>query len=180
MRNETISKSLLNDVVEFGKKYNINLNQPAQFRRKTSIPTRFQDSVLVTTTTIGHRDRGNQESFDTNEEKFRNKLFHLITDLILVKLNDRFSDENILLLSSVLAVHPHRDYVLDIEQLKPLANHRTLDTNKLENELRVIQHFIQEKRTSMKTIQDLLYELTPMNEAFPETISLLRGALYSP
>lgn len=55
-----------------------------------------------------------------------------------------------------------------------------IDLKKLKNELNVVKHFIREKKASMKTIQDLLTELKPVNDALPATISLLRGALCLP
>ncbi|CAF4677174.1 unnamed protein product [Rotaria sp. Silwood2] len=179
MRNEATFEHLLNDVIDFGKKHNINLNQPTRFRRKTLIPSRFKDSVVFTTT-IGQNDWGNQESFHSNEDKLRHELFYSLIDSILIELNDRFNDENILLFSSVSAVHPSNQQFLEIESLKPLASHLMVDLKQLENELSVVKHFIREKKASMKTIQDLLTELKPVNEAFPATISLLRDALCLP
>ncbi|CAF3499847.1 unnamed protein product [Rotaria socialis] len=179
MRNETTFKCLINDVADFGKKHNINLDQPTRLRRRASIPTRFKDSVIFTTT-IGQRDRGDQQSFKSNEDKFRQELFYSLIDSILLELNDRFGDENILLLASVSAVHPKNQKFLDTEELKPLASHLTIDINQLDNELNVVKHFIREKRTTMNTIKDLLTELAPVNDAFPATTSLLRGALCLP
>ncbi|CAF3781934.1 unnamed protein product, partial [Rotaria socialis] len=108
------------------------------------------------------------------------ELLYSLIDSILLELNDRFGDENILLLASVSAVHPNNQKFLDIEELKPLASHLTIDINQLDNELNVVKHFIREKRTTMNTIKDLLTELAPVNEAFPATTSLLRGALCLP
>ncbi|CAF4601398.1 unnamed protein product, partial [Rotaria socialis] len=179
MRNETTFKCLINDVADFGKKHNINLDQPTRLRRRALIPTRFKDSVIFTTA-IGQRDRGDQQSFKSNEDKFRQELFYSLIDSILLELNDRFGDENILLLASVSAVHPNNQKFLDTEELKPLASHLTIDINQLDNELNVVKHFIREKRTTMNTIKDLLTELAPVNEAFPATTSLLRGALCLP
>ena len=141
MRNETTFKHLLNDVVDFGKKHTINLNQPTRFRRKTSIPSRFQDSVIFTTT-IGQKDWGNQKSFRSNENKLRHELFYSLIDSILIEPNDRFSDENILLFSSVSAIHPSNQQFLEIEPLKPLASHLMVDLKQPENELSVVKHFI--------------------------------------
>ncbi|CAF4716487.1 unnamed protein product, partial [Rotaria socialis] len=112
------------------------------------IPTRFKDSVIFTTA-IGQRDRGDQQSFKSNEDKFRQELFYSLIDSILLELNDRFGDENILLLASVSAVHPNNQKFLDTEELKPLASHLTIDINQLDNELNVVKHFIREKRTTM-------------------------------
>lgn len=179
MHNETTFKHLFDDVMEFAKKFDINLNQPTRFRRKTSIPTRFKNSVIITTT-VGHRDRGNQQSFESNEEKFRNELFYSLIDAILIELNDRFSDENIILLSSVSAAHPGNQHFLNTEHLKPLAAHLLIDVNVLDNELNVVKHFIRDKQSSMTSIKDLLSTLEPVNEAFPATVSLLRGALCLP
>ncbi|CAF2100084.1 unnamed protein product [Rotaria magnacalcarata] len=139
----------------------------------------LQDSVIFTTT-IGQKDWGNQKSFHSNENKFRDELFYSLIDSILIELNNRFSDDNILLFSSVSAVHPSNQQFLEIEFLKPLASHLLVDFKLLENELNIVKHFIREKIASMKTIQDLLTELKPVNEAFPATISLLRGALCLP
>ncbi|CAF4537678.1 unnamed protein product, partial [Rotaria socialis] len=82
--------------------------------------------------------------------------------------------------ASVSAVHPKNQKFLDTEELKPLASHLTIDINQLDNELNVVKHFIREKRTTMNTIKDLLTELAPVNDAFPATTSLLRGALCLP
>ena len=179
MRNETTFKHLLNDVIDFGKKHNINLNQTTRFRRKTSITSRFQDSVIFTTT-IGQKDLENQESFRSNENKLRHELFYSLVDSILTELNDHFSDENILLFSSVSAVHPSNQQFLEIEPLILLASHLIIDLKQLENELSVVKHFIREKKASMKTIHDVLTEMKPVNEAFPATISLMRGGLCLP
>ncbi|CAF4203555.1 unnamed protein product [Rotaria magnacalcarata] len=144
-----------------------------------SIINQIQYSVIFTTT-IGQKDWGNQKSFHSNENKFRDELFYSLIDSILIELNNRFSDDNILLFSSVSAVHPSNQQFLEIEFLKPLASHLLVDFKLLENELNIVKHFIREKIASMKTIQDLLTELKPVNEAFPATISLLRGALCLP
>ncbi|CAF1442011.1 unnamed protein product [Rotaria magnacalcarata] len=140
----------------------------------------LQLNSVIFTTTIGQKDWGNQKSFHSNENKFRDELFYSLIDSILIELNNRFSDDNILLFSSVSAVHPSNQQFLEIEFLKPLASHLLVDFKLLENELNIVKHFIREKIASMKTIQDLLTELKPVNEAFPATISLLRGALCLP
>ena len=179
MRNEAKFKQLLTDIADFGKKHNINMDQPSRFRRQTSIPARFKDAVIFTST-VGHRERGNQHSFFSNEERFRNELFFSLIDSILIELSDRFNDENILLLSSLSATHPNSEHFLDIKHLEPLASHLMIDIIQLSNELVVVKHFIQEKQASMKTINDLLIQLAPLTEAFSATTSLLAGALCFP
>ena len=55
-----------------------------------------------------------------------------------------------------------------------------VDLKQLENELSVVKHFIRDKNASMKTIQNVLTEMKPVNKAFPATISLLRDDLCLP
>ena len=179
MRNEATFSKLFNQVVDFGKKHQINLDQSTRSRRKTSIPTRFKDSIIIMTTG-GQRDRGNEQSFISNESRFRDELFYPLIDSILIELNDRFGSENILLLSSIEGAHPSNEHFLDVEHLKPLVSHLSINNIQLANELSVVKHFLGDKMESIKTIKDALTILAPLKDAFPTTTSLLRGALCFP
>ena len=178
MRNESTFNELFNRVGDFATEHNINLDQPIRSRRKTSIPPRFKDSIILTT--VGQRDRGNEQSCVSNEAKFRDELFYSLTNSILIELNDRFGTENILLLSSISAAHPSHEHFLDVEHLQPLASHLSINNIQLTNELGFVKHFLRDKRTSIKAIKDVLFQLAPMNAAFPATTALLRGVLCLP
>ncbi|CAF1470107.1 unnamed protein product [Adineta steineri] len=149
---------------------NINLNErPRQHRQRTA-STRFKDSVI--TSTIGQRDD------NLNEEYYRTHIYYQLIDNILTELEDRFSTENLRILSSISSLSPHSETFLHFDLLKPFADHLNFDCDILFNELTVVKPMLQKK--TLITIIDLYQELYPFTEAFPILVAFIESAITIP
>jgi hAT family C-terminal dimerisation region len=171
MRNEESFKLIYNDALKLARDNNINLEETTRARRQTNIPIRFHDSII--TGTMGHREKAD------NEEKFRQIIYYSALDCILVELKARFSEESMQLSRSISALNPESLSFLNLDVLKPLATHLNHDHQTLGNELAVLVPMMR-KRSKSKTINDVLHELHPMENAFPTVVSLVKGGMTIP
>jgi hypothetical protein len=169
-RDEKCFEQLFQTITTFCQQNNINLNDKPTQHRKRAVSTRFKDSII--TTTIGQRD--NNES----EQYYRTCIYYQLIDNILVELNDRFSSNNLQILSSVSSLCPDSDMFLHFESLKPFADHLNFDPGVLLNELNVAKPMLKAKPLS--TIIDLYLELHPFKEAFPILVALIENAITIP
>jgi len=169
-RNETSFKIIYCDILDFAKKYGIDMNRKSKHRRPNVIPTRFKDAFI--TSTMGHR----QEII--NEVDYLNNIYYPLIDAILVEMRDRFSPSNIALLSSVSSISPQSKHFLNYDLLLPLASHINCDQNHLFNEIQVMKPMLESKKLS--SITELYHEIMPLQQAFPNIISMIKAALTIP
>ncbi|CAF4928516.1 unnamed protein product, partial [Rotaria sp. Silwood1] len=100
--------------------------------RTRTIPARFANPII--TSTVGHRDD------DGNDEyRIRTSIYYPLIDAILIELNDRFSNSNLNLLTSLSSLYPESENFLEFHSLREFADHLNCDRNLLENELNVIK-----------------------------------------
>ena len=170
-RNEKSFKLIYDRIVDFTEKYDIDLKQKRKGGRARTIPTRFANSIIANT--IGHRDDDNND-----EHRFRTSIFYPLIDSISIELNDRFSNTNLDLLTSLAAMYPESEQFLEFKSLCSLADHLNCDLNQLQNELNVIKPMI--KYEKLKSIIQLYEKLRPYKEVFPTVISMITEALTIP
>ena len=170
MRTEKSFKELYDAVMLFGNGIGIDMNEPVRIRRQQTIPSRFKNCIV--TTSFGQRD------YNTSEEKFRTNMYFPTIDSILIELNDRLSCEKLQIAESISSLSPTSKTFLEIEMLTPLIDHLCLDNAMIKNEVSVIKPMLKNK--TMSTIFDLLNELTPMKEAFPSMIELIKSGITFP
>jgi hypothetical protein len=113
-----------------------------------------------------------------NEDQYRENLYYPLINSILIKLNDRFSLQNMQILNGILALCPDSDKFLQKEVLKPFAVQMKADLSSLFNEIEVLKSML--KDTKLKSIVDLYVELLPLKQTFPTTISLIIAAITIP
>ena len=105
-RNEKSFKLIYDRIVDFTEKYDIDLKEKRKGGRARAIPTRFAN--LIITSTIAHRD---------DEHQFRTSIFYPLIDSIFIELNDRFSNTNLDLLTSLPAMYPESKQFLEFKSL---------------------------------------------------------------
>jgi hypothetical protein len=170
MKNEKSFKDLFDEAVLFGKIVGVNMNESIRIRCQPTIPSRFKDCVV--TTSFGHRE------YYTSEEKFRTNMYFSAIDCILIELNDRLSCEKLQIAESISSLSPSSKSFLDIQMLQPLIDRLCFDNSIIKNEISVIKPMLKNK--TLSTIFDLLSELTPMKDAFPSTIELIKSGITFP
>ncbi|CAF1128578.1 unnamed protein product [Adineta steineri] len=129
----------------------------------------FSSLYSIITSTIGQRDDR------LNEKYYRTHIYYQLIDNILNELEDRFSTENLRILSSISSLSPHTETFLHFGLLKPFADHLNFDCDILFNELTVVKPMIQKK--SLTTIIDLYQEIYPFTEAFPILVALIESTI---
>jgi hypothetical protein len=157
-------------IISFCEENNINLNDKVKRNRKRVVSIRYKDCVIEST--IGQRDN------NENKQYYRTCIYYQLIDNILIELEDRFSSNNLQLLSSISSLCPTSDTFLDFETLKFFAGHLKLDHCILSNELRVAKPMLQNK--SVTNIIDLYRELCKFREAFPVLVDAIEGAVTMP
>jgi len=90
----------------------------------------------------------------------------------------RFSNTNLHLLTSLVAMYPKNEQFLEFKSLRSLADHLNCDLNQLQNELNVIKPM--KKVEKLKSTTELFNKLRPYKEALPTVISMVIGALTIP
>ena len=171
LRNEESFRSIYDQIIQFCQMYNIDIKQKRKRCRTRTIPARFSDSII--TSSVGHRD---DEAND--ESQIRTSIYYPLIDAILIELNDRFSNSNINLLTSLSSLNPENENFLKFQSLRQFAEHLSCDQNQLENELNVIKSMVKDDK--LKSIAGLYKRLTPYKDAFPTAISVIAGALTVP
>jgi len=170
-RNERSFRLIYNQIVEFSKKYDIDLKQKRRGDRVRTIPVRFASSII--TSSVGHRPNDNND-----EHQFRRSMFYPLIDSILIELNDRFSNKNLDLLKILAAMYPESQQFLEFKSLCSLADHLNCDLNQLQNELNVIKPMIKDEK--LKSTTELYENLRPYKEASPTVMTMIIGALTIP
>ncbi|CAF1600584.1 unnamed protein product [Rotaria magnacalcarata] len=124
------------------------------------------------TSTIGHRKE------ITSEDDYRDNIYYPLIDAILIEMRDRFSPSNIALLSTLSSVSPQNKSFLNYDLLLPLASHINCDRNYLFNEIQVLKPMLDNKNLS--SISELYHDLMPLQQAFPNTMLMIKAALTIP
>ncbi|CAF5141682.1 unnamed protein product [Rotaria sp. Silwood1] len=167
----------LNGTIDYGKPSVLILSIIDQIKKFTkrcrtrTIPARFANPII--TSTVGHRDD------DGNDEyRIRTSIYYPLIDAILIELNDRFSNSNLNLLTSLSSLYPESENFLEFHSLREFADHLNCDRNLLENELNVIKPMVKDDK--LKSIAGLYKKLTPYKNAFPTAVCMVAGALPVP
>ena len=95
--------------------------------------------------------------------------------MLISEIKRRFSDKNVELLKSIHACSPDSENFLQPEALIPLATFYDLDLHTLQMEATLAKRSIEEK--VMENITDVLVELSPLKNAFPTLVKLLKISL---
>ncbi|CAF3767631.1 unnamed protein product [Rotaria sp. Silwood1] len=171
------AESLSLEIVKFLQQHNIQLDlciaqcYDGKRCRTRTIPARFANPII--TSTVGHRDD------DGNDEyRIRTSIYYPLIDAILIELNDRFSNSNLNLLTSLSSLYPESENFLEFHSLREFADHLNCDRNLLENELNVIKPMVKDDK--LKSIAGLYKKLTPYKNAFPTAVCMVAGALPVP
>ncbi|CAF1415758.1 unnamed protein product [Adineta ricciae] len=80
-----------------------------------------------------------------SEDDYRTILFYLIFDSILLKLNDRFSDDNTLILNGISVLFPESNNFLHIESIQPLGTQTNVDFSALCNKIHALKPVLKDK-----------------------------------
>ena len=98
--------------------------------------------------------------------------------LVVVELEDRYSSQNLQILSSISSLCPTSDNFLNFEALQFFANHLKLDLSALSNELNVVKPMFQKK--TLNNIIDFYRESHVFRTAFPVLINVMNSAITIP
>ncbi|CAF1216123.1 unnamed protein product [Rotaria sordida] len=171
LRNEESFKSIYDQIIQFCQTYDIDIKQKRKRCRTRIMLARFANSII--TSTVGHRDD------DANDEyRIRTSIYYPLIDAILIELNDRFSNSNLNLLTSLSSLYPENESFLEFQSLSKFADHFNCDRNQLENELNVIKPMVKDDK--LNSIAELYKKLTPYKNAFPTAVCMVAGALTVP
>ncbi|CAF1489142.1 unnamed protein product [Adineta ricciae] len=170
LRTEQSFSTIYEQVSNYCIANNIDLTPDPKEKRARNIPVRFKDVFI--TSTVGHRD------LQKSEDDYRTTLYYPIIDSTLLKLNDRFFDDNILILNGISALCPESDSFLHLESIHPLATQMNVDFPTLCNEIQVLKPMLKDK--TMNNIVDLYTEILPLKSAFSQLTTLLLAAVTIP
>jgi hypothetical protein len=165
-----IFQTLYDQLLNFCKENVIDISRKPRPRRQKQVPARFNDSIVISTV-------GNQNYID-NKEQYRTTIYYPLIDSVLIELNHRFSRETIEILTSVSSLSPNNENFLNFEKLKTFALHLDIDLDLLLNELNVLQPMMRKK--DLSNIIELYWELMAYQDALPNVILLVQGAMTIP
>ena len=131
---------------------------PPTCRRKST--RRLEDYVLEST--------GSREALSTSEE-YKVHFYNCILDTFLSVLKRRFTQQNLALMRGIQACSPHSDDFLEPEKLKPIVDYH----DAIISEAKLAKHTLLNGKYEMEHIRDVLHELVPLKDAFPNVIKLL-------
>ncbi|CAF1475900.1 unnamed protein product, partial [Adineta ricciae] len=172
LRDEHAFSFIYQQITTFCTEHHIDLSSTPRPIRNKKVSSRFKDVII--NSTIGQRDYLN------NEDDYRENLFHLTIDAVLIELNDRFSVHNLAVLAGMSALCPDSDTFLQINILKAFAVQMKADFSSLSNEMQVIKPMIKDTNTKLENIIDFYSYLLPLKQAFPIIISLIIAAMTIP
>ena len=114
-------------------------------------------------------------SIVTSGEDYKVTLYFPILDAIIKEFNNRFENKNLELMKAIQSCHPESPHFLEINHLIPLVTLYKLNKESLTTECIIAKRTLQNKEIS--TINDVLSEVLPLREAFPELLKLLQISL---
>ena len=132
-------------------------------RRTQSAPQRFCDSVVMETT--GLRE-------DISYEQLKTSIYLPLIDCLLSEMNRRFSSDNLSIMQAMQSCHPKSSTFLNPEKLLPIIENYSLNKDSLAEECPLAKRTLQNK--DIASVYEVLVELSPLRNAFPNLLSLLQ------
>ena len=112
-------------------------------------------------------------SIVTSSEEYKNSLyFPNSLDAMIKEYNNRFEDKNLELMKAIQCRHPASPHFLAIDHLTPLVTLYKLNKEYLSMECIITKRTLKNKEIT--TINDVLLEVLPLKDAFPELLKLLK------
>lgn len=97
---------------------------------------------------------------------------------MLVELNDRFSSKTLSLMRSMSTVYPDGGNFLNGDDVYSFSEHINADPHAMRNEFMVLKALLETK--PVHNVIDLLQELVPLSQAFPQTMKMITNAFTMP
>ena len=138
-------------------------------KRQRRVPHRFDDSVVLES--VGSRDT------DHTINECKVSIFFPILDTFIVELKLRFTSKNMSIMKAIQACSdPQDEKFFDPDTLAPLSHNYHLDHAMVSMEALLAKRAIVSKN-NIEGISNVLKELHPLKEAFPNLTKLLQIAL---
>lgn len=135
---------------------------PLRSQRQRRTLSRLDDCIIMETT-------GNR-SMTTIGEDYKVSLYFPVLDAMIQEFRSRFDNKNLELMKSIQSCHP--ESFLEVNHLMTLVKLYNLNEQSLSMECPIAKRTLKNK--TMKKINDVLLELLPLREAFPELVKLLQ------
>ena len=150
----------VNDVANLNK---ISVTPPRSQRQRRT-PRRLDDCIIMETT-------GTRSTVITDED-YKITLYFPVLDAMIQEFRDRFENQT---LEGIQCCHPESPHFLEINHLMPLVTLYNLNKESLSMECTIAKRTLKNKE--INTINEVLTELLPLREAFPELVKLLQISL---
>ena len=153
----------------FAKHHDIEIS-PRTSRRQRHLPSNL-DYFVVTANTIG--SVGTYDSDISLGESYKTSVYFATLDLILVEMNERFSESNLSLLRAVDALFPKSKNFLSVAKLEPFLKHYhgcLPPVENIENEIQTFKNYLLRNPAisdDVNGLHDLLDHISPIKAAFP-------------
>ena len=152
-------------VQQVARHLRIDIAPPLARQRKA--PRRLEDYVVLESTSTGSR-----EELSTSQE-YKVHFYYCVIDTFLSELKSRFTQQNITLMRGIQACFPQSETFLDPEKLKPIVDFYGLDQETVITEAKIAKHTLMNGKYEMEHIRDVIHELVPLKDAFPNVMKLL-------
>ena len=130
--------------------------------------------LVACVTTVILESTGSHEQLTTSQQ-FKVSLYYPILDAFLIELNHRFGERNVKLMRVIHACDPQSSQFLKPEQIQPLVDYYSLDSESVRMESRLSKQTLNKKK--LNNTADVFKELSPLKEAFPTLLKALQNAL---
>ena len=137
-------------------------------KRRKRVPRRFDDSVVLESV-------GSRNTMSTCEE-WKVDIYFPVLGTSIVELKQRFTSRNMSIMKSIQACDPQSNSFFDPDSLAPLCNNYQLDHTMVSMEAVLAKRTLASK-PDIEGISNVLKELYPLKEAFPNLLKLLQIAL---
>ena len=145
---------------------NISVTSPrSQCQRRP--PSRLHDGIIMETTGVRSRI--------LNGDNYKVTLYFPVLDTMILEFQNRFENKNLELMKGTQSCHPDSPHFLEISHLMPLVTMYNLNEQSLSMECTIAKRTFKDKE--MNTINDVLLEVLPLKDAFPELVRLLQISL---
>ena len=111
----------------------------------------------------------------TSSQDLKINLYYPILDAIINELQQRFDSKNLDLMKAFQCCMRDSEHFLDIDHMTSVIELYKLNKPFLSMECKIFKHTLEDKELS--SINDVLLDIAPMKEAFPELVKLLQIAL---
>ena len=136
------------------------------------MPTKNTKSATVDECII-METTGNR-NMTTSGKDYKVSLYFPVLDAMIEEFRSRFDNKNLELMKSIQSRHQESPHFLEVNHLMTLVKVYNLNEQSLSMECAIAKRTLKYK--TMK-INDVLLELLPLREAFPELVKLLQISL---